>query len=60
MESKRGCFHGYRAPPEITSHTAWLYFRFCLSFREVEELLAGRGIVVSYETISQWCQLIGS
>ncbi len=37
----------------------WLYHRFCLSFREVEELLAKRGISVTYETIRQWCQKFG-
>jgi len=39
----------------VISHTVWLYHRFSLSFREVEELLAARGIVVSYESIRQWC-----
>jgi len=34
----------------------WLYHHFCLSFREVEELLAERGITVTYETVRQWCQ----
>ena len=47
---------GYRFPPEIISHTVWLYHRFGLSFRDVEELLAERGITVSYETIRPWCQ----
>ena len=42
---------GYRFPPEIISHTVWLYHRFGLSFRDVEDLLAERGITVSYETI---------
>jgi putative transposase len=48
-------YKGYRFPPEIISHAAWLYFRFSLSFRDVEELLAQRGIVVTYETVRQWC-----
>ena len=38
-------------PPEIISHAVWLYLRFCLSFRDAEDLLAQRGIVVTYETI---------
>ncbi len=59
MKTNRGCYHGYRFPPEIISHAVWLYHRFCLSFRDVEELLAERGIVVSYETIRQWCQKFG-
>ena len=37
----------------------WLYFRFSLSFRDVEELLAQRGIVVTYETVRQWCLKFG-
>lgn len=41
------------------SHAVWLYHRFCLGFREVEELLAERGITVTYETIRQWCQKFG-
>ena len=52
-------FKGYRFPPEIISHAVWLYFRFSLSFRDVEELLAQRGIVVTYETVRQWCLTFG-
>jgi putative transposase len=44
-------YKGFRFPPEIISHAVWLYFRFSLSFRDVEELLAKRGIVVTYETV---------
>ena len=47
-------YKGFRFPPEIISHAVWLYFRFSLSFRDVEELLVQRGIVVSYETVRQW------
>ena len=53
-------YHGYRFPPEIISHAVWLYHRFCLSFRDVEDLLAERGVVVSYETIRRWCSKFGS
>jgi putative transposase len=52
-------YKGYRFPPEIISHAVWLYFRFLLSFRDVEELLAQRGIVVTYETVRQWCLTFG-
>ena len=52
-------YHGYRFPPEIISHAVWLYHRFCLSFRDTEDLLAQRGITVTYETIRQWCQTFG-
>jgi putative transposase len=45
---------GYRFPPEIIQRAIWLYYRFTLSLRDVEELLAERGIEVTYETIRQW------
>ncbi len=59
MKTNANCYRGYRFPPEIISHAVWLYHRFCLSFRDVEELLAERGVVVSYETIRQWRQKFG-
>lgn len=52
-------YKGFRFPPEIISHAVWLYFRFSLSFRDVEELLAQRGIVLTYETVRQWCLKFG-
>jgi putative transposase len=52
-------YKGYRFPGEIISHCVWLYHRFPLSVREVEEMMAERGIVVSYETIHQWCRTFG-
>ena len=48
-------YHGYRFPPDIISHAVWLYHRFGVSFRDVEDLLAQRGITVSYEAIRLWC-----
>ena len=59
MNSKPPSFRGYRFPPEIISHAVWLYHRFCLSFRDVEDLLAQRGVTVSYEAIRQWCLKFG-
>ena len=50
MKTKTNVYRGYRFPREIISHSVWLYHRFSLSFRDVEELLAKRGIIVSYET----------
>ncbi len=44
----------HRFPPEIIAHAVWLYFRFPLSLRLVEEMLLERGIVVSYETVRRW------
>jgi putative transposase len=52
-------YRGHRFPPEIISHAVWLYHRFTLSFRDVEDLLAERGILVSYETIRFWCLKFG-
>jgi len=52
-------YAGYRYPAQIISQTVWLYHRFTLSFRDIEELLAARGIVVSYGTIRQWCKKYG-
>jgi putative transposase len=49
----------YRFPAEIISHAVWLYYRFSLSHRDVEELLFERGIVVSYEAIRKWCRKFG-
>jgi putative transposase len=54
MNNDAPSYHGYRFPPEIISHAVWLYHRFCLRFRDVEEFLAKRGIMVTYETIRQW------
>jgi transposase-like protein len=51
MTSARARYAGYRFPSEIISHAVWLYFRFPLGLRMVEELLAARGIIVSHETV---------
>jgi len=59
MKKPKPSYRGFRFPSEIISHTVRLYHRFCLSFREIEELLAERGITVTYETIRQWCQKFG-
>ena len=60
MKSDTPSYHGYRFPPEIISHAVWLYHRFGVSFRDVEDLLAQRGITVSYEAIRLWCLTFGS
>jgi putative transposase len=59
MTSRPPSYHGYRFPPEIIGHAVWLYHRFCLSFRDAEDLLAQRGVTVTYETIRQWCRTFG-
>jgi len=52
-------YKGYRFPAEIIQRAIWLYLRFTLSFRDVEDLLAERGITVSYETVRRWVNLSG-
>ena len=59
MSSLAPSYHGYRFPADIIAHAVWLYFRFSLSFRDVEDLLAQRGVTVTYETIRQWCRTFG-
>src|SRR3954464_4349279 len=49
----------HRFPAEIIEHAVWLYFRFALSYRDVEELLAERGIILTHETVRQWCRTFG-
>ena len=52
-------YRGYRFPPEVISYAVWLYLRLSLSLRDVEELLAERGVAVTYETIGQWVRKFG-
>ena len=52
-------YAGYRFPAEIISYAVWLYFRFPLSLRHVDEILAARGIFVSHETVRQWSLKFG-
>jgi len=52
-------YKGHRYPVEIIAHCAWLYFRFPLSFREVEELMLERGVIVSHETVRRWLAKFG-
>ena len=54
-----GLYKGHRFPAEIISHCVWLYFRFCLSYRDVEEMMVERGIAVSYESVGEWCLKFG-
>ena len=49
----------HRFPPDVIRHAVWLYLRFTLSYRDVEELLAERGLDVSYETVGRWVQKFG-
>ena len=49
----------HRFPPTIIQHAVWLYFRFALSYRDVEDMLAERGIDLSYETVRRWALKLG-
>jgi putative transposase len=49
----------HRFPAEIISHCVWLYFRFCLSYRDAEELMAARGVILTYEAVRYWCRKFG-
>jgi putative transposase len=59
MSTDRPSYRGYGYPPQIISHVVWLCHRFCLSLRDVEDVMAERGIVVSYETVRQWWRKFG-
>jgi putative transposase len=50
--------HGF--PIEVVEQCVWLYFHFALSYRNVEEMMAKRGVPVTYETVREWCQKFGS
>jgi transposase-like protein len=52
-------FARHEFPPDIIRHAVWLYLRFTLSFRDVEDLLAERGLEVSYETVRRWVLKFG-
>ncbi|WP_406729467.1 IS6 family transposase [Streptomyces sp. GD-15H] len=59
MDSAPPSYKGHRYSVEIISHCVWLYHRFPLSYREVEELMLARGVTVSYETVRRWCAKFG-
>ena len=59
MKTPKSLYHRRRFPPDIIQHAVWLYHRFSLSFRDVEDLLAERGVMVSYETVRRWCTTFG-
>jgi DDE domain len=59
LRRRKISYAGYRFPPEVIHQAIWLYLRFTLSFRDVEDLLAERGIAVSYETVRRWVNHFG-
>ena len=56
---KKIAYRRHRFPPELIQHAVWLYFRFPLSHRNAEDLLAERGMDVSYETVRRWALKFG-
>ena len=59
MHTAPALFRRHRFPSVIISHSVWLYFRFALSYRDVEEIMAVRGITLTYEAIREWCLKFG-
>lgn len=60
MNNTSPTYKNHRFPIEIVARAVWLYFRFNVSLREVEEMMLDRGVVVSYETIRRWCRAHGA
>ncbi len=58
-ETRIPSYKRHRFPPAIIAHAVWWYFRFARSYRDVKELLAERGVILTYETIRQWCRTFG-
>ena len=59
MKEEHSPYRGHRFPREVISHCVWLYFRFALSYRDVQEMMAERGVVVSHEAIRNWGEKFG-
>ena len=59
MSTPPSLYRRHRFPPQIISHGVWLYFRFALSYRDVEEIMAVRGVTLTYETVREWCLKFG-
>ena len=59
MHTAASLYRRHRFPAEIISHCVWLYFRFALSYRDVEEIMTMRGVTLTYETIREWCGKFG-
>ena len=59
MSTPADLYKRHRFPAEVISHVVWLYFRFSLSYRDVEELMFERGVGLTYETVRTWCLKFG-
>ncbi len=60
MKKTRSPYHGFRFPPSVISCAVRWYHRFNLSLRDIEELLLERGVVVTYESVRNWCERFGA
>jgi transposase-like protein len=60
MSTEPATYPGYRFPAEVIHHALWLYHLFSLSLRDIELILAERGVVVSYKSIRRWCLRFGT
>jgi putative transposase len=59
MRKSTAFYKRHRFPPEIIQYAVWLYHRFSLSQRDIEDLMAERGVIVSYESVQLWCNKFG-
>ena len=59
MSNSVSLYHRHRFPAEIINHCVWLYFRFPLSYQDIEEVMAMRGITLTYESVRAWCLKFG-
>jgi putative transposase len=59
IRHRTNLYKRHRFPAEIISHCVWLYFRFCLSYRDIEELMTARGVTLTYEAVRYWCRKFG-
>lgn len=58
-DTRPSLYRRYRFPPEIIGEAVWLYFRFPLSFRMVEDMLAYKGIIFTHKTVREWAEKFG-
>jgi len=60
VSTRESRYRRHRFPIEVVEQCVWLYFRFALSYRNIEKMMAKRGVLVTYETVREWCHKFGS
>jgi putative transposase len=60
VSTRKSRYRRHRFPIEVVEQCVWLYFRFALRYRNIEEMMAKRGVLVTYETVREWCHKFGS